>query len=163
YGVEVGIGAAAAVVESDHVVERFQAAVVHVRAGQADAAQSRSLEFATVVVVFGDGEAAEVVLAPADSRVVELLVGEVGPAMAAPAAAFALVDPQAVPLGGLQRGVVALAAKAVDNAVAAQQYALEAGDGLAQVRRRHAVGKRFLELCLVLLVLLQALHDIGEL
>jgi len=53
--VEVGVCAAALVVELDHVVQRLQAAVVHVRGGQRRAAQRRRLEPTAVGVGLGDG------------------------------------------------------------------------------------------------------------
>src|SRR5438270_7354767 len=105
----MGVGAAALVVEFDDLLQGGKAAVVHVRGGQRHAAQGGRLELAAVGVGAGDGETAEVerLLAPADAGVVVFFVGEVGPGVAAPAAALALVEPQTVPLIGRQRRVLA--------------------------------------------------------
>src|SRR5262249_49365555 len=152
YRIKLGISSSPAVVELDYIFQAFQAAVVHVGTGEGNAAQCWCLEFAAVVIVLGDGKSTLVFLVPADSRVVELLVGEIGSTVAAPAAAFAFVKPQAVAFGGRERSVVAIAAEAVHCAVAAQQHALKPRDSLAQICCRHTVGKCFVKLRLVLLV-----------
>src|SRR5205814_8363178 len=63
---------------------------------------------------------------------------------------------------GRERGVVALPAEAIDGTVAAQQYALKAGERLAEIRRGYAVGKRFREMGVVVFMLLQPLDNVAE-
>ena len=58
--VEIGIGVAASSVEINHVMEGFQAAVMHVRGAQGDVAQGGCLELSLVRLYFCLPKAAEV-------------------------------------------------------------------------------------------------------
>ncbi len=160
----MGIGPAATIVKLDHVFQCLQAAIVHVRTGQDHAAQRGRFEPAAVGIALRNGKASQVerLLAPAYARVVELLIGEIGAAMAAPAAGFAFVEPQTMSLLRCQGRDIALAAEAIDGAIAAQQDALEAGQGFTQIGRRHTPLVRLLEASFVLLVLLQAFYCFGD-
>src|SRR5690349_19414463 len=89
--VELRVGAAALLVEGDDVLERGQAAVVHVGGVERRAAQRRRLEAAAVGLLRGEVHAPVLGLAVlhAHAGVVELLVAEVRAGVAAPAAALA--------------------------------------------------------------------------
>ena len=78
--IEVGIGVAPLVVELDHVLQRLQAAVVHVRRGQRHVAQRRRAERTAVVLILRDEVPSDVFLARALARDVGNAQGRVAPA-----------------------------------------------------------------------------------
>ena len=73
---------------------------MHIRRGERDIAEARGLESTAVGIFVGDCKSPKVErrLVLADARVVKALVREIRPRMTAPAAASALIEPQAVPL-----------------------------------------------------------------
>src|SRR5207237_3724441 len=117
----VRVGVRALAIERDDVLERRDRAVVHVRRREYQAAQRGRLEAPTVGGFARDRETAFLghAVLHADARVVPALVAEVRAGVAAPAAALALVDPQAGALDVAERGEIA-ALETIDRAVAAE-------------------------------------------
>src|SRR5262249_25437996 len=153
-----------AVVVSEDVFEARDAAVVHVGGGVGDAAQAGRAEFAAVGLVSCNFEAAEIERrrAPAHAGIVKLLVAEVGPVVAAPAAGLALPEPEAVPLLWSQSGRVPARAKTVDAAVAQEQRALKARQSLGERIRARGFAERLLKSGRIFCVRPQALDRFGD-
>ena len=90
--VKVGIETAAIGVELDHIFKRRQTAIMHVRRGTRDLAKRRRFERAVIPRDAGNREPSFIgkpTVAPGDSGVVEILVGEIRTDVATAAAALA--------------------------------------------------------------------------
>ena len=93
-GIEEFIGIAALVVEIHHVAQRLETAVVHVRRGLGDIAQSRRLECAPVLGIFRDGVTAHIRIrfVRSNAQVVIGIFGEIRAFVAFVALGFLEVD-----------------------------------------------------------------------
>src|SRR4029434_10146878 len=87
----------AAVVILDHLFQRRDAAIVHIRRALGDLSKGRCLE-----VTFSRSNVSEFAVAPSDASVMQPFVGEVRTDVARRAAAFAADDPEALLLLGLK-------------------------------------------------------------
>src|SRR6185369_1426737 len=130
FRIQVWIPVAAAVVIFDHVFERRQAAIVHVRRRARNLAQGGSFEIALTRAKVG-----EVAVAPGDAGVVEPLIAEIRADVAGDAVALAAEDLESRLLPGRKRGSVAVD-EAVERRIAGENRADEAGQCARDLTRR---------------------------
>jgi hypothetical protein len=155
-GIQIRIGTAATVVERDDRLERAEAAVVHVGRGESDIPQARRLEAAAILRQSGDLEAADIA-SPADSGVVEILIGEERTSMAAAAPRPAREERIAAARRRGERCLVT-SDETIEKAAARERTADEGRDRLHEPIARDRRCKGGIERCGIRCALRQALR-----
>src|SRR5580704_10091117 len=136
----MGVGGSAAYIEIYYIFQRFDTAIVHVWTGLRDVAQGWGPKSAAVCIQMRFIVASLIfqvaIGIDADSNVMELAIGEQGglvfDGVAGHAVAPGLIaeDFQPADRGWRQGGFIAAILIAIEGRVAAEQGALEAGNGL---------------------------------